>query len=144
MYARVAATSPDVASPGAGAIASTSTSRVVEMSASRLMTRGYSLGQGVGRGNSYAALAVDVAPFRPRRSRARPLRAWVLLHSHMRRYALIIPGVAAFTWGVLAIVLGSPSLRLLSGSSSPSRVSPSCLPATLEHTAALPGTNVQV
>jgi hypothetical protein len=62
----------------------------------------------------------------------------------MRRNALIISGAAALAWGVLAIVLGSPSLRLLSGSSSTSRVSPSCLPATLEHTAVLPGTNVEV
>jgi hypothetical protein len=62
----------------------------------------------------------------------------------MRLNALIILGVAALAWGVLAIVLGSPSLRLLSGSSPSSRVSPSCLPATLEHTAAPPGTDVDV
>jgi hypothetical protein len=61
----------------------------------------------------------------------------------MRRNVLIILGVAALAWVVLAIVLGSPSLRLLSGSSS-SGVSPSCLPATLEHTATLPGTDIDV
>ncbi len=62
----------------------------------------------------------------------------------MRRNVLIILGVAALAWGVLAIALGSPSLRLSSGSSAPVRVSPGCLPATLEHTAALPGTGVDV
>jgi hypothetical protein len=62
----------------------------------------------------------------------------------MHRNVLIILGVAALAvaWGVLAIVLGSPSLRL-SGARS-SYVSPSCLPATLEHTATLPGTDVDV
>jgi Arylsulfotransferase (ASST) len=62
----------------------------------------------------------------------------------MRRNVLIILGVAALAWVVLAVVLGSPSLRLLSGSSVPSGVSPSCLPTTLEHTATLPGTDVDV
>jgi hypothetical protein len=61
----------------------------------------------------------------------------------MHRNVLIILGVAALAWGVLAIVLGSPSLRLLSGSRS-SGISPLCLPATLEHTATLPGTGVDV
>jgi hypothetical protein len=64
-------------------------------------------------------------------------------HSHMRLNVLIILGVAALAWGALAIALDSPSLKLLSGSSARS-VSPSCLPATLEHTAALPGTGVDV
>lgn len=62
----------------------------------------------------------------------------------MRRNVLIILGVAALAWAVLAIVLGSPSLRLLSDSSAPSAVSPSCLPATLEHTATLPDTDIDV
>jgi hypothetical protein len=66
---------------------------------------------------------------------------WVL-HLYMHRNVLIILGVAALAWGVLAIALGSPSLRLLSGTSS--GVSPSCLPATLEHTAALSGAGVDV
>jgi hypothetical protein len=66
------------------------------------------------------------------------------VHSHMRRNALIILPVAALAWGVLAIVLGSPSLRLESGSRASSGVSPACLPATLEHTAALAGTAVDV
>ena len=63
----------------------------------------------------------------------------------MRRNVLIILGVAALTWGVLAIVLGSASLKLSSGSSTSSNaVSPACLPATLEHSAELPGTDVDV
>jgi hypothetical protein len=63
----------------------------------------------------------------------------------MRRNGLIILGIAALTWVVLAIVLGSPSLRLLSGATvAPGGVSPSCLPATLEHTATLAGTDVDV
>jgi Arylsulfotransferase (ASST) len=63
---------------------------------------------------------------------------------HMSGKRLIILGVAVLAWGVLAIVLGSPSLRLLSGSTASSSLSPSCLPATLEHTAALAGTKVDV
>jgi hypothetical protein len=61
----------------------------------------------------------------------------------MRRNALITLGVAALAWGVLAIALDSASLELLSGSSKP-KVSPACLPTTLQHTAALPGTGVDV
>jgi Arylsulfotransferase (ASST) len=60
----------------------------------------------------------------------------------MRRNVLIILGVAALAWGVLAIVLGSASLRLQSGSSG--GVSPACLPGTLGHTAELAGTGVDV
>jgi len=66
----------------------------------------------------------------------------------MRRPGLLIVGtllVALLVWGVLAIVLGSPSLDL-SGSSkvASSGVSPPCLPSTLDHTASLPGTSVDV
>jgi hypothetical protein len=61
----------------------------------------------------------------------------------MRRYGSIALAVAALAWGGLAIVLGSPSLRL-AGSSARSGVAPACLPATLERTAALPGTAVDV
>ncbi len=63
-------------------------------------------------------------------------------HSQMRRNVLIILGVAALAWGVLAIALDSASLRL-SGSSA-RNVSPACLPATLDHTAALPGAGAGV
>jgi hypothetical protein len=45
---------------------------------------------------------------------------------------------------VLALVLGSPSLRLLPGSRAAGVVAPACLPAPLERTAALPGTDVKV
>ncbi|HWY89577.1 MAG TPA: arylsulfotransferase family protein [Solirubrobacteraceae bacterium] len=63
----------------------------------------------------------------------------------MRRKGLIVLSAALLAWGVAAIVLGSPSLDL-SGSSAtaPGGDSPSCLPVTLEHTAALPGTTVDV
>src|SRR5262249_5407822 len=61
----------------------------------------------------------------------------------MRRFLLITLGVAALGWGVRAIVLGSPSLRLADQSAS-ADVSPSCLPSTVDHTAALPGTGVDV
>jgi hypothetical protein len=47
-------------------------------------------------------------------------------------------------WAVLAVALGSPSLRLGSGSATTSAASPACLPATVGHTAALPGTSVEV
>jgi hypothetical protein len=63
----------------------------------------------------------------------------------MRRYVLIILGIlgiAALAWGALAIALGSPTLRLLAGSSGTTGAA--CLPATLDHTAALPGTDVHV
>jgi hypothetical protein len=60
----------------------------------------------------------------------------------MRRNAIIILAVAVLVWGVLAIALQSPSLRL--GSSASARISPACLPHSLEHTASLPGTDVDV
>src|SRR5438270_11075915 len=63
-------------------------------------------------------------------------------HSHMRHIGLIILGIAALTWGVLAIVLDSASLTLFSGSSAPAAVSPSCLPRTRDHPARLAGTGV--
>ncbi len=78
---------------------------------------------------------------RPREGRSR-----VSLHSHMRRNLLIILGVvatAALVWGVLAVVLDSPSLRL-SSSSSTQASSPECLPRSLLHSARLPGTAVDV
>jgi Arylsulfotransferase (ASST) len=64
----------------------------------------------------------------------------------MLRNGLIILLVAALAWAAAAVVLGSASLDL-SGSGatvSSSDVSPPCLPATLEHTARLPGTAVEV
>ncbi len=64
----------------------------------------------------------------------------------MRRYGLIILAIAALVWALLAIVLGSASLRLGGSSKVVARrdASPSCLPSTLEHTATLPGTDVDV
>jgi len=62
----------------------------------------------------------------------------------MRRNVLIILGVAVLAWAALAIVLGSPSLRLGSGAGTTVPQSPNCLPATLAHTSSLPGTGVDV
>jgi hypothetical protein len=66
----------------------------------------------------------------------------------MRRNVLIILAIAALVWGVLAIALDSPSLKLGSESgtttTASNHVSPSCLPTTLQHSAALPGTGVDV
>ena len=61
----------------------------------------------------------------------------------MRQKLLIILGGAVLVWVVLALALGSPSLRL-SGSSGAGDVSPPCLPATLSHSAVLSGTGVDV
>src|SRR2546422_655979 len=57
------------------------------------------------------------------------------------RNLLITLGAAAVLWGVLALALGSASLRLGEGSRRPS---PACLPGARERTAALPGTGVSV
>jgi Arylsulfotransferase (ASST) len=71
--------------------------------------------------------------------------ARVVVLSHMRRNVLIILGVIVLVWGVLALALGSADLKLAGGSShATASVSPPCLPATLEHSAALAGTAVDV
>ncbi len=62
----------------------------------------------------------------------------------MRRNALIILGFVVLAWGILALALDSPSLKLDSGSSASSGVSPACLPASIAHSAALAGTAVDV
>jgi hypothetical protein len=64
----------------------------------------------------------------------------------MKRNGYIVLLLAAIAWVVVAVVLGSPSLGLAGSSATiaPSGVSPSCLPATLEHSARLPGTNIDV
>ena len=62
----------------------------------------------------------------------------------MRRNALIILGFAALAWGVLALALGSASLTLLGDSTSSAKVSPACLPSSLEHSSLLAGAPVQV
>jgi Arylsulfotransferase (ASST) len=67
----------------------------------------------------------------------------------MRRNAYIVLLVAAIAWAVAAIALGSPSLRLLGTSRAATKrtasaIAPSCLPATIEHTASLSGTDIDV
>jgi hypothetical protein len=56
------------------------------------------------------------------------------------RYVLITAAAAALIWGVLALSLHSASLRLAGSSAA----SPACLPATLDHSAAPPGSNLAV
>jgi Arylsulfotransferase (ASST) len=62
----------------------------------------------------------------------------------VRGYVVLL--VAVLAWGVAAVVLGSPSLDLLGagGALTSTAVSPSCLPTTLEHSASLAGTDVDV
>ncbi|HTA13181.1 MAG TPA: arylsulfotransferase family protein [Solirubrobacteraceae bacterium] len=67
----------------------------------------------------------------------------------MRRNSYIVLLVAAIAWAVAAIALGSPSLRLLGHSSTATKrtvatIAPTCLPASIEHSASLPGTDVDV
>jgi hypothetical protein len=62
----------------------------------------------------------------------------------MRRNRYIVPLVAAVAWAVVAIVLGTGSLSGAHTTVPPSGASPSCLPATLEHSAALAGTRLDV
>ena len=78
-------------------------------------------------------------------ARGSSARSRAVVFSHMRRNLLIILGVVVLAWGVLAIVLGSASLELTSSSKTASSVaSPACLPSTLNHSAALAGTAVDV
>jgi Arylsulfotransferase (ASST) len=62
----------------------------------------------------------------------------------MRRNGLIVLLIAAVAWVTVAIVLGSGSLSGARQAVPPSGASPACLPATLAHNAALPGTTVDV
>jgi hypothetical protein len=64
----------------------------------------------------------------------------------MKRASLIVVSVILLTWVVAAIVTGSASLDLSSSTSTTASdgVSPACLPATSQHTAVLPGTDVDV
>jgi hypothetical protein len=61
----------------------------------------------------------------------------------MRRNGYIVLLVAVLGWIVAAIASGSPSLGIFAGPTA-STISPSCLPSTLAHSAALPGTDVDV
>jgi Arylsulfotransferase (ASST) len=64
----------------------------------------------------------------------------------MRRNVYIALSVLVLGWLVAAIASDSPSLGLFGGSSShgATAASPDCLPATLGHSARLPGTDVEV
>jgi hypothetical protein len=62
----------------------------------------------------------------------------------MRRNGYILLLVATAAWVVVAVLLGSGSLSGAHTVVGPSGASPSCLPATLEHNATLPGTTVNV
>jgi hypothetical protein len=64
----------------------------------------------------------------------------------MRRIGYIALSVAILAWVVAAIATGSPGLGLSSNSAevTPSGASPPCLPATLGHSARLPGTDLDV
>ncbi len=61
----------------------------------------------------------------------------------MRRNVLIVLAAAVLVWGVLAIALGSATLKL-SGSSVSKPLSPACLSNASVQSAALPGTGVDV
>ncbi len=62
----------------------------------------------------------------------------------MRRNGYIILLVAVLGWIVAAIVSGSPGLGLFGGDGTVTANSPACLPSTLEHSASLAGTGVDV
>ena len=62
----------------------------------------------------------------------------------MRRNGYIVLLVAASSWLVVAIVLGTGSLSGAHTIVPPSGASPACLPATLNHVARLAGTGVEV
>jgi len=63
----------------------------------------------------------------------------------MRRNGYIVLLVAVLAWVLAAIVTGSPRLGLgVSATRKQNRTAPSCLPATLEQSASLPGTDVDV
>ena len=62
----------------------------------------------------------------------------------MNRNAYIVLLVAVLAWVVAAVVVGSPTLGLSDQGAAHAAVSPACLPATLEHSARLPGTSVDV
>jgi hypothetical protein len=61
----------------------------------------------------------------------------------MRRNVLITIGAIALLWAILAIALGSVSLKL-AGSSASAGTSPRCLPKSIVHSAILAGTSVSV
>jgi len=62
----------------------------------------------------------------------------------MKRTGYIVLSLAAVAWVVVAIVLSTGSLSGAHTVVGPSGPSPTCLPATIEHSAALAGTTVDV
>jgi len=62
----------------------------------------------------------------------------------MRRKGLVALLGIAVAYAVAALVLGSASLKLSSTSRTASASAPACLPASLEHSASLPGAGVDV
>jgi hypothetical protein len=64
----------------------------------------------------------------------------------MRRSRYVVLAAAVLAWGVAAIALRSPSLGVFdsSATSTAHATSPACLPATLEHSARLPGSRIDV
>src|SRR5262249_58253312 len=64
--------------------------------------------------------------------------------AQVKRNGYIVLLVAASSWVVVAIVLGTGSLSGAHTIVPPSGASPACLPATLNHVARLAGTTVEV
>jgi Arylsulfotransferase (ASST) len=62
----------------------------------------------------------------------------------MRGRRLIIPLLAVLAWVAVAVVLGTGTFSGARPAIGPSGASPSCLPTALDHSATLPGTNVDV
>jgi Arylsulfotransferase (ASST) len=62
----------------------------------------------------------------------------------MNRNGFILVGVAAVAWVVVAILLSTGKLSGARAVVAPSGVSPACLPASIEHSATLAGTTVDV
>jgi Arylsulfotransferase (ASST) len=62
----------------------------------------------------------------------------------MKRYSLVVLLIAVIAWVVVAVVLSTGSLSGAQTVVLPSGVSPACLPATLNHSAVLAGTTVDV
>jgi hypothetical protein len=60
------------------------------------------------------------------------------------RFGLLILPLAGLTWVIVAVVLGTGAFSGAHTTVGPSGPSPTCLPATLEHDATLPGTAVSV
>src|SRR3954447_22343609 len=75
--------------------------------------------------------------------RGESVSARPVAHSHMRRNVLIILGVVALVYGALAIALDSATLQLSAGKGA-GALSPACLSATLDHSAALGATGIDV